>query len=143
MSSAGRIGAKVLAIALFAMCAIGCTSGTRIFVKSTDKTNDGKTLYMLVRGVDAKGVANERYQDIAAKVFADPPDPTVMVSQPLFPGNTVSFTVKEGTAKDLVVYFLYTSPGQNWRLPLRAPLPSEVYIDLGDNQIQRVQMRKR
>jgi hypothetical protein len=27
-------------------------------------------------------------------------------------------------------------------LPLRAPLPSEVYVDLGDNEIERVQMRK-
>ncbi len=132
----------IATLTLLAISSIGCANGTRIFVKSSDKTNDGKTLYMIVRGVDAKGIANERYQEIAAKVFSDPPDPTIVANQPIFPGNTVSFTVKEDNVKDIVIYFLYTNPGQNWRLPLRSPLPSEVYIDLGDNQIERVQMRK-
>jgi hypothetical protein len=124
------------------VCA-GCVSGTRIYVKTTEQTNDGKTLYALVRGVDAKTMNSERYQDVSSKVFADPPDASVLVSRPIFPGNPVTFTVNDGDAKELVIYFLFTNPGLNWRLPLRSPLPSEVYIDIGQNQIERVQMRKR
>lgn len=133
----------VLFVALACLCAAGCASGTRIYVRSTDKSNDGNTLYALVRSADEKTVrSSEVYLDIASKLFADPADSTVLESRPIFPGNPVTFNVNEQDAKELVVYFLFTNPGQNWRLPLRAPLPSEVYVDLGDNEIERVQLRK-
>lgn len=133
------IGFPILALAL---CA-GCANTTKIFVKATEQTNNGNTLYVLVRNVDAKTSSNDRYQEVVAKVFADPPDPTVLSSQPIFPGNTITIVVKEEEAKDLVIYFLFSSPGPNWRVPLRGPLPSEVYVELGQDQISRVQIRKR
>ncbi|HEY6881769.1 MAG TPA: hypothetical protein VI299_27265 [Polyangiales bacterium] len=124
------------------LCA-GCTSGTRIYVRSSERSNDGNTLYAMVRSVDAKTIgSNEIYHDVAGKLFADPVDATVVESRPIFPGNPITFNVSEGSAKNLVLYFLFTNPGQNWRLPLRAPLPAEVYVDLGNNEIDRVQMRK-
>jgi len=127
---------------LLALCA-GCASGTRIYVRSSERSNAGNTLYALVRSVDAKTIrGSEVYYDVASKLFADPADASVLESRPIFPGNPVTFSVREGDAKDIVVYFLFTNPGQNWRLPLRSPLPSEVYVDLGDNEIERVQMRR-
>lgn len=132
-----------LALVLLAWACVGCTSGTRIYVRSSERSNDGNTLYAMVRSVDAKTIrSNEIYHDVAAKLFADPVDSSVMESRPIFPGNPVTFVLNEEQAKNLVVYFLFTNPGQNWRLPLRSPLPSEVYVDLGDNEIERVQMRK-
>ncbi len=124
------------------LCA-GCAAGTRIYVRSSERSNDGNTLYAMVRSVDAKTIrSNEAYHEVASKLFSDPVDDSVLESRPIFPGNPMTFNVSEGEAKNLVVYFLFTSPGQNWRLPLRSPLPSEVYVDLGDNEIERVQMRK-
>jgi hypothetical protein len=132
-----------LALALLLATCAGCASGTHIYVRSTERSNDGNTLYAMVRSVDAKTLrGNEVYYDVASKLFADPPDASVLDSRPIFPGNPVTFSVSEGDAKQIVVYFLFTHPGQNWRLPLRSPLPSEVYVDLGDNEIERVQMRK-
>lgn len=131
------------ALGLWLVSCAGCASGTRIYVRSTERSNDGNTLYALVRSVDAKTLrSHEVYHDVASKLFADPADASVLESQPIFPGNPVTFNVSEGEAKDIVLYFLFTNPGQNWRLPLRAPLPSEVYVDLGDNEIERVQTRK-
>lgn len=121
----------------------GCATSTRVFVKSTDQTNSGNTLYMMVRSVDRKTVVSEGYQDAAAKLFTDPPDPSVIASQPIFPGNTVSITVDNTDAKDLVIYFFFTEYGPNWKVPLHKPLPSEIYIDLGQHQVERVQVRKR
>lgn len=134
---------KRLALVLALWLCAGCATGTRIYVRSSERSNDGNTLYAMVRSVDAKTLrSNEIYHDVAAKLFADPVDASVMESRPIFPGNPVTFDVREGDAKNVVVYFLFTNPGQNWRLPLRSPLPSEVYVDLGDNEIERVQMRK-
>lgn len=134
---------KRLTLALAVWLCASCVSGTRIYVRSSERSNDGNTLYAMVRNVDAKTIrSNEIYHDVASKLFADPVDASVIESRPIFPGNPVTFNVSEGDAKNLVVYFLFTNPGQNWRLPLRSPLPSEVYVDLGDNEIERVQMRK-
>ena len=127
---------------LLSLCA-GCANTTKIFVKSTEQTNGGSTLYVVLRNVDAKVAASDRYQDIVAKVFVDPPDATLVASQPIFPGNTITLTVKEGEVKDLDVCFLFTNPGPTWRVPIHGPLPSEVYVELGENQIARVQIRKR
>ena len=130
-------------LGLCVLSCLGCASGTRIYVRSNERSNDGNTLYAMVRSVDAKTIrSNEVYYDVASKLFADPADASVLESRPIFPGNPVTFNVSEGDAKEIVVYFLFTNPGQNWRLPLRAPLPAEVYVDLGDNEIERVQMRK-
>lgn len=135
--------ALALTLGLCLLAASGCASGTRIYVRSSERSNDGNTLYALVRSVDAKTIrGNEVYHDVASKLFAEPADGSVLESRPIFPGNPVTFSVREDAAKDIVLYFLFTNPGQNWRLPLRAPLPAEVYVDLGDNEIERVQMRK-
>jgi hypothetical protein len=133
----------VAGMALALSVATGCASTTRIYVKSTDQTNDGNTLYMTVRSADGKAVGSEQYQQVAQKLFSDPPDPTIISNQPIFPGNTVSLTLDNPESRDIVIYFFFTQPGSNWRLPLRKPLPAEVFIDLGTNQIERVQIRKR
>jgi hypothetical protein len=135
------VAASLLALGLGVTT--GCATTTRVYVKSTQQTNDGNTLYMMVRNVDGKTVVNEQYQDVAAKLFADPPDQSVVVGQPLFPGNPATVTISESDAKQVVVYFFFTKPLTNWRVPLPRPLPAEVYIDLGAHQIERVQVRKR
>ena len=121
----------------------GCSSATRVYVKSTDQTNDGNTLYMMVRSVEKKTVITESYQDAAAKLFSDPPDPSIVASQPIFPGNTVSLNVDNADTKDLVIYFFFTQYGPNWKVPLHKPLPAEIYVDLGQHEVERVQVRKR
>jgi len=130
-----------LALVLCSLLFFGCASTSRVYVRSTSQTNDGNTLYMMVRSTD-RATASENYQDVAAKLFAEPPDPSVVSSQPIFPGNAASVTLEE-SKKDVVIYFFFTEFGPNWRLPLPKPLPAEVYIDLGQHQIERVQVRRR
>lgn len=131
-----------LAFLLASLLFFGCASTSRVYVRSTSQTNDGNTLYMMVRSAD-RATASENYQDVAAKLFAEPPDPSLLASQPIFPGNAASITLEDASKKDVVIYFFFTEPGSNWRLPLPKPLPAEVYIDLGQHQIERVQVRRR
>lgn len=130
---------------LFLVFVTGCASSTRIYVKSTDQTNDGNSLYMMVRSTDSRGVATESYQDAASKLFANPQDESVIATQPIIPGNPVTVTIPESEQKDVAIYFFFTQPAQgpSWRVPLRQPLPAEVYIELGNHSIERVQIRKR
>lgn len=131
---------STLVVLLFAS---GCAASTRIYVKAAEQTNDGNTLYMMVRSTDGRGVATESYQEAAAKLFSDPPDKSVIATQPIFAGSQTTVTIPDTEQKDIAIYFFFTNPGPSWRVPLRQPLPAEVYIELGQNQIERVQIRKR
>ncbi len=44
--------------------------------------------------------------------------------------------------KDVVVYFFFTNPeGQRWFVPIKAPIPEQIYIELGKHSIRRVTVR--
>lgn len=111
-----------------------------LHVRSTSTTNGGKTLYVMVREADAKSITLG-YDEAASKLFADPPDPSVVASGPVFPGSDATISLENQGKKDLVVYFFFTQPGPRWRLPLRRPLPASVYVDLGTLQIEKVERR--
>jgi hypothetical protein len=133
----------VVAIAAAAsLWLFGCASTSQITVRSTAQTNDGNTLYMMVRNGD-KATAAETYQEVAAKLFAEPPDESVILSQPIFPGNTATLSLDDADKRDVVIYFFFTQNGENWRVALRKPLPAEVFIDLGLHQIGHVSVRRR
>lgn len=110
-----------------------------LHVRSKPLTNGGKTFYVMVREADSKSITLS-YDEASSKLFADPPDPAVVASQPLFPGTDATLSLEGGGGKkDLVVYFFFTDPSPKWRLPIRRPLPAEVSVEFGASQIDRVQ----
>lgn len=141
----GAVKALGLALAL-GLCAplSGCKSAaTKVIVQSTERTNSGNVLHMMVRRVDAKTASTaEEYQEMAVMLFAQTRDETVVTTEPVFPGRLTSLAVEEDGEKSFVLYFFFTSPGENWRVQLPKPLPAEVYVDLGQNQIDRIQVRR-
>jgi len=137
LSPALRAGGAALFAAL-----LGCATTTKITVHSTPLTNDGNPMYMAVRAWDGKPASGERYQEMAAKLFNEPPDPQILATQPILPGtDKVSVTVDESVAKEVMIYFFFTDPGPGWQVPLRRPMPAEVDIDLGRHQVENVRMR--
>jgi hypothetical protein len=114
----------------------------QVVVQTTAATNAGDPLYGMVRTLDAKAApAAEAYQDISSRLFASPPDPTVIASEPIIPGAATTFEVDTSASKGLVVYFLFTNPGANWRVPLRPPFPKVLTIELDANQVKTVQKK--
>ncbi len=120
----------------------GCATLTKITVHPSPQTNDGNTMYMAVRTWDGKPTSGERYQEVASRLFNEPPDPGILATQPILPGtDKVTVTVDESMAKEVVIYFFFTDPGPGWQVPLRRPMPAEVDIDLGRHQVENVRMR--
>jgi hypothetical protein len=135
---------KTLTATALAVVLTGCAgTTTKIYVNSKKQTNDGNVMYVMIRKAEGTTIGAENYQEVAAKLFTEPPDPMIIASQPIFPGSTASFTVEEAEEKDVVLYFFFTNPGTNWRVPLRSPLPAEVSVELGQHEIARVQVRRR
>jgi hypothetical protein len=127
-----------------ALASVGCATTTKIIVHSTDRTNDGASMYMMVRSWDGKPTATERYQEVAAKAFREPPDATVLATKPILPGEektTVSITADN--VKEMIIYFFFTDPGPGWQVPVRRPLPAEIDIDLGRHEVENVRTHPR
>lgn len=134
---------SLLGLALSAIT--GCAPATtRITVHSSPRTNDGAPMYLMVRSWDGKPTFGERYQEVAAKTFLDPPDPTVLATRPIVPGaDKTTVTIDAEANKEIILYFFFTTPGPGWQTPVRRPLPAEIDVFLGRHDVDRVNMRPR
>jgi hypothetical protein len=145
-----RRAREVGILSLVLVCAAGAASSgcgaaakTEIHVQSGQEINGGKVLHMMVRAVDEKtATTSEAYQDAAAMLFSSAKDESFLASQPIFPGKPATVKLDKPTGKDLVLYFFFTSPGDHWRAQVGQPPPSEVYVELGQNQIEKIQVRR-
>lgn len=123
--------------------ATGCATTLHVRVDTSADTNQGRPIYMLIRSVDGQALVSEDYDEAAARVFALPADPTVKKVQAILPGQTVNLSMPRPEEGALALYFFFTNPGSKWRVPLEAPLPTEVIVELGENNIRRVRVRRK
>ncbi|WP_437774498.1 hypothetical protein [Sorangium sp. So ce1097] len=116
-----------------------------IHVTASERTNGGASMYMMVRAVGQGLLASESYQDAAAMLFAAPADETILDSRPVFPGRRadVTVTVPDAEKRSLLLYFFFTDPDGQWRAHVPGPLPAEVFVELGERRIARVERRRR
>lgn len=128
---------------LFAACLAACSSGPtppppmEFDIKTDYRANDGRLFYFLARAVNEKQFMMESYQDIAAKAFADPPDPSVLGVFSVIPGSKQEFTISQPAQGAVALYFLLTRPGQQWKRLLSLPLDDDYDITVAaDNQVK-------
>ena len=133
MSAASRFRAALVAAAVLA----GCSSNKlKIEVSSSAETNEGRPFYTVIRQVEQATYVTDSYEAVAAKVFANPPDPSVLRSEVIYPGQTAELTVTKPEVLPIAVYFLFSQPGERWKMSKVQPLPSSIDIELEKNQIK-------
>ncbi|MEZ0227889.1 MAG: hypothetical protein ACAI25_04640 [Planctomycetota bacterium] len=129
-SLGAALGGLLLALA-------GCSSNKlTIEVSSTPETNEGRPFYAVVRQVEQATYVTDGYDIIAAKVFKNPPDPSVLRSEVIYPGRTLELVVQKPETVPIAVYFLFSHPGERWKMSRVQPLPSSLSIELDKNQIK-------
>ena len=139
-----RVLSMFMACAALAVASTGCATTTKITIHSSAKTNDGASMYMMVRSWDGKPTFGERYQEVAAKAFVEPNDLTVLATKPILPGDEkTTLTINVDSVKEMILYFFFTDPGAGWQVPVRRPLPAEIDIDLGRHEVENVRTRPR
>jgi hypothetical protein len=121
----------------------GCATSVRLEVQSSEKTNGGRPLYMMVRTVDSRALLSEDYASASALVFTYPPDKSVQKVQTVLPGKPLVLNLPRPEEAELAVYFFFTQPGDKWRVPLNQPIPSDVMVELGASNVKRVMVRKK
>jgi len=134
-----------LATVVLAGGVFGCAqTTTHVFVEAPTTVNEGAPMHMMVRAIP-DALTQETYEEVAAKMFVQPQDASVVLTQPVFPGERTSLTLPDVEKNDVVIYFFFTTPEpkDGFRVPLRKPLPAEVFIELGEHKVERVQVRQR
>ena len=118
----------------------GCgTPMLQLTVTSDGDVNQQRTLYMLIRTVDAKQYLTESYATVAAQVVT--PDASVLASKVLLSPPPSPLKIPITDAKPLAIYFLFTTPAGDWKTLQEPPFPKHLMITLGPGRITKIERR--
>lgn len=124
---------RALLLVLAALLA-GCASTLTVKVRSDDQTNDGRSMYLVVREADLPTFMTESYGDVEALIEAR--DPSIYAAQPIHPGRRekVEVTTPEAGA---AVYVMFNEPvGSEWKRFYETPRRRAVRLELERSEIQ-------
>ncbi|HQN20298.1 MAG TPA: hypothetical protein PKV86_14195 [Syntrophobacteraceae bacterium] len=113
----------------------------KLHVQSDRATNDGQLFYLVVRAIGDKQFLTDSYQAVAGIVFADPPDKTIIASHVILPGEKQEFQMIQPEESPVAFYFLFTSPGDQWKKILDQPLASAYNISIRKNEVSITRQR--
>jgi hypothetical protein len=117
----------------------------RIEIAAARDSNQGGPLVVVVRKVDRAGFLAEDYDAIADGLFNEPRDPAVLRKAIVRPGEKVTVEVPRASADGEVlgVYFLFSTPGDDWRLAVGDdPGVSGLRVVLGASGVDSVEERR-
>jgi len=108
-------------------------------INSRSDTNSGRLMYILIRHVSRKAFVSEDYDTVSQKVFADPPDSSVLVQKLIIPGQSIQLTLDD-KRKDIAIYCFFSNPGKFWNafIPFD-PEKDEHTIELASRQILTIE----
>ena len=109
-------------------------------IDSESETNQGRPFHCVFRFVNANQFLGDSYDTVAALLFANPPDESVLASLVLLPGEEQEIKIKRPDKADIGLYCFFTEPGDPWKIRLDQPLGEEYEITLGENNILEAEM---
>jgi len=115
----------------------------RVQITAGKDTNHGGLMYVVVRKTDAAGFLAEDYDAIADGLFGEPRDAAVVRKAIVRPGQVTTLEVERGLKDGEIfgVYFLFSVPGERWRLAIQDPRTTRVSIALGVAGVDAVEQR--
>lgn len=136
---------KTWGLLVVLLLSAGCTSSTRVQVVSRASTNAGQPVYMMVRTGEQLEL-EEPYEQAAQRMFTRNKDAKRVERQVILPGSTFNVTIAT-PEEDVGIYFFFTKYQEKvhrFRLVVsRSKLPAEIFIELGDSEIDNSTYRER
>ena len=136
-SAEGRFGDGGLIVLLLplARALSGCSTWRfLVTLRSTEDTNQGRPLQVLVRSVQAESYRRETYFDLAQLITK--PDQSVLRIVVLEPSEKRRLWIAAPNDKPVALYFLFSATTGSWKMLLPPPLPWSVSVPLGRNGVQ-------
>lgn len=141
-----------VAAALAAICAAGCGGAVaqirkpapvHLEITAGPDTNHGGPLYVVVRKLDQAGFLADDYDAIADRLFSEPRDPSILRKVVVRPGQAITVDADRELADGeiLGVYFLFSVPGDSWRLAVADRAIQRIKIVLGASGIVSAEPR--
>jgi len=138
------------AMLAFVVCVNGCISSGVVtpkitfLIESTPDTNDKQPFYIVIRSVNEKNFLTKNYQSIANMVFSNTPNPDVLTSQVILPGEAKKIELEKPSRDNIAFYCLFSKPGDKWKAMVNQPLDSEYVIELrGSDIAKKIYVRKK
>ena len=124
----------VVMLGLLVCAQTGCTTW-RFFItlRSTEDTNQGRPLQVLVRSVQAESFRTETYGELAQLLIK--PDPSVLRVVTVEPSQKRRLWIGAPSNKPVALYFLFSATTGSWKMLLPPPLPWSVSVPLGRNGV--------
>lgn len=125
-----RLAMSIAALLCGSLTSTGCSTWRLwVTVRSTEDTNQGRPLQVLVRSVPAERFREETYADLARLVTT--PDKTVVRSVILEPSEQRRLWLSVPSDTPVALYFLVGSTTGSWKMLLPPPLPWSIRVPLG------------
>lgn len=127
------------------LMAAGCSTSTRVQVRSLGNTNGGEPLYMMIRSGEQLAL-EESYEQAAHRAFTSEPDPKTIERSVIIPGTIHSVNL-ETPEDDMGIYFFFTDYKEKLHsfklIVSRKKLPAEIIILLGEHEVATSTYRAR
>ncbi|MFA5984053.1 MAG: hypothetical protein WC782_08560 [Methylococcaceae bacterium] len=134
---------KVLNLVFISSLVIACSSEPvappplAFNVVANTQSNNGGLFYFVVRGANEKQFMQDSYQEVAGKVFADPPEANSLGVFSIVPGRVQECKISPPAQGTVALYFLLTQPGAQWKKLLSTPLANKYTINVtATNQVE-------
>jgi predicted component of type VI protein secretion system len=146
------IARAAIAAICAAICAAGCGGAVaqirkpepvHLEITAGPDTNHGGPLYVVVRKLDQAGFLADDYDAIADRLFSEPRDPSILRKVVVRPGHAITVDADRELADGeiLGVYFLFSVPGDSWRLAVADRAVQRIKIVLGASGIVSAEPR--
>lgn len=102
-----------------------------------EKSNDERSVYIVIRKINRKVFLSESYDDVANTVYAEPRDQSLLAWRLLMPGQEekIKLEIIQPDETTIGVYGLFANPGKNWKMFLETPLESKYSIKVKNNDL--------
>lgn len=100
-------------------------------------TNHGGPLYVVLRKLEQAGFLADDYDAVADRLFVEPRDPSILRKAIVRPGQAMTLEAERDLADGeiLGIYFLFSVPGDAWRMAVLDRRIRRIRIVLGANGI--------
>lgn len=138
---------KSIRIVYLILCVFfsGCMSNSsaaqepfEIDIQTKAFSNQGLPFYCVVKEVEKGEFLTDTYQEVAEEVFSGEEDPSKRTLEVIIPGSSYRTRFQKSKKNtSLGIYFLFTNPGEEWKLFVD-PSCKKINIELGEDEIKSI-----
>ena len=106
-------------------------------VTSLPETNDGRAVHAVIKSVTPQEFLTDSYESMVDAAYSNPPADGVLRSFAIVPGQTKTISLEKEPQKAIGVYFLFSEPGEQWKLLMPQPIRSKYNFKLDKDSVEQ------